>query len=1289
MKIKSDKKVTSDKWQVTGCKACHPSPVTGHSQRGIALIITLILLSVTLIMAVAFLAISRRERGSVTTATDTATARLAADSALANAQAQIIASIFATTNPYNSSLLVSTNYINPNGFQIAPPALYTNLINVSYNYPNGTPLSSADFEQNVANLFLSPRAPVFITDRTTGTNDFRFYLDLNRNGNFEDTSGSMPQTNNFGQQILDANNNPINVPEIGDPQWIGVLERPDAPHGPNNKFLSRYAFVCLPAGGALDLNAIHNNAYTAAPDDGYFRDQGVGSWEINLAAFLTDLNTNEWGQVIGDSFNGNYTYYYYQYAPNNNRGLAFYDANELLAYRYNFNPAPWASAQFANNSLANGPVDIFPFGPAMTNTFVPFYSYSLNIPWAGADNTNHFFDLTADLFDTTKTERNVIAPALGFTDHLLNAGTNTFGGSTVSTYDRYTFYRLLAQLGTDSTPESGKMNLNYDNLDNNGNVVPGAETNLNAWTTEPNGALRFFTFAADRMLRLYTTNWYAADFNNFTNTFGTNAIPFGITNIPVWANGRLVYSSAVNRLLQLAANMYDATTNSFFPSVFRPLFSTDAAGNLFITSYTNIDSVAGINIFPLVTPFDARTIAALPNLVNVPDNIYGVPWIIGAKKGFPNFNELSMQSGFQLTRKLQMTRTSPTALLNTYKVNQMFNISVTNQLGVECWNSYSSNYTRPVNIFVTDIQTMALTNDEGFIITNQMILTGTNINPTTVWPGYNTTFPVPSFQIPLNTNAAFVPVSMYRFNGGSPFLSTNLSLPYETNVLINGSAYPYPTWGLAVTNNLQVVMMDVISGRIIDYVQLSGPNSSINMSAEIQQQYGAGNTSVWSTNLSGQNIPYGLANQINISLGNASSSDFPTGQPGDEQNEDGIDGFRAFYGNQSQKFHNPEEAQIIAKANSTNATQLPYNPTATIYQHTTWQANDPLIHYLASDLTVPTDNEIDANYKWPGNLGALNVRYFPWGNLSSADTNRFNMALKDPQIIPSGGTASSDNWDFPTNKFPTVGWLGRVHRGTPWQTVYLKASGVNANGWSAWTGDLNLFDATNMVPGKDRLLFDLFTTELNDNATRGRLSVNAGANGSPSLAAWSAVFSGLVVPTNRAGGYTVISPAGPAGTSTNFPMGQLVTGINNTRATLTNADGVAGTFEHVGDVLRTPQLTEQSPFLTPFFNSSATNGFNDELYEWLPQQTMGLLTVSTTPRYVIYSYGQTLKPAQNGIDTASGTAIFGMVTNYQVVSEIATRAVVRVNTVLTTNTSNTVTTNYSTTVEQFNILPPD
>jgi hypothetical protein len=355
-------------------------------------------------------------------------------------------------------------------------------------------------------------------------------------------------------------------------------------------------------------------------------------------------------------------------------------------------------------------------------------------------------------------------------------------------------------------------------------------------------------------------------------------------------------------------------------------------------------------------------------------------------------------------------------------------------------------------------------------------------------------------------------------------------------------------------------------------------------------------------------------------------------------------------------------------------------------------------------------------------LGNVNDRYQPWGlnsqlaELDNVSTNNSDLAFKDPLMW------QPDNWNFPANKFPTVGWLGRVHRGTPWQTVYLKASDIlgeiqnrayiGTNTWAQWTGDTQLtygqyFDAANTAPIRDRLLFDLFTTAFNDNATRGTLSVNQ-----TNLAAWSALFSGVVVLTNTTVirvppsqlvsptfAWTNISPAGPAGN--NSQLGQLVAGINARRAAFTNADGLAGTFEHVGDILSTRQFTEQSPFL--YWNNSAQQqaGISDEMYEWLPQQTMSLLRCTGSPRYVIYCYGQALKPAPNGIYTGSGQ-FFGMVTNYQIVSEIATRAVVRFNSSLTnvvTFASDAfgnpiwftapVVTNNNAVIESFNILPPD
>ena len=151
--------------------------------------------------------------------------------------------------------------------------------------------------------------------------------------------------------------------------------------------------------------------------------------------------------------------------------------------------------------------------------------------------------------------------------------------------------------------------------------------------------------------------------------------------------------------------------------------------------------------------------------------------------------------------------------------------------------------------------------------------------------------------------------------------------------------------------------------------------------------------------------------------------------------------------------------------------------------------------------------------------------------------------------------------------------------------------------------------------------------------------------------------------------FTALSPINPAGpAAAGSVLGQLVADINATRTNFVNPDGLSGSFENVGDILSVPQLTSQSPFLNWNDPVQQANGINDEMYEWLPQQVMSLLRVSGTPqspvRYVIYSYGQALKPAPNGIYTGNttlgnGQSAFGMVTNYQVVAESATRTVLR------------------------------
>jgi hypothetical protein len=170
----------------------------------------------------------------------------------------------------------------------------------------------------------------------------------------------------------------------------------------------------------------------------------------------------------------------------------------------------------------------------------------------------------------------------------------------------------------------------------------------------------------------------------------------------------------------------------------------------------------------------------------------------------------------------------------------------------------------------------------------------------------------------------------------------------------------------------------------------------------------------------------------------------------------------------------------------------------------------------------------------------------------------------------------------------------------------------------------------------------------------------------------------------------IINPVGPAGFGTFTPLGQIINDINNTRTNTIMFPYQA--FKHAGDILRVPSLSVSSPFLLQTANGQIDPNrvdydISDEMYEAIPQQILGLVRPSGPPRYVIYSYGQTLKPAPDGT-VLSGGSFFGLVTNYQVAAESATRAVVTVQQVVT-NTVNGPVTNYNTKVESFSVLPPD
>jgi hypothetical protein len=696
-------------------------------------------------------------------------------------------------------------------------------------------------------------------------------------------------------------------------------------------------------------------------------------------------------------------------------------------------------------------------------------------------------------------------------------------------------------------------------------------------------------------------------FTNAASRFLSSELNLNLTRIGIYPTNQ--YTPAVQRLLQVSANIYDATSTNYYPTIFRPLFSSDDSGNLFITGYTNVPSITDPS--QLVWPIDASTLAATPNVSNLATNVYGVPWIIAAKKGFPNFNEFQMENIFQIYRKLQLTR--PTTNVNyalnpgAYTISQQLTIAMTNMFGVECWNSYRADYTNnPVEIVVKDANTTTLINDEGLSYTIPFF--HTNANTVSDWPGYGIDplyQPNPQSFIwqPLEMGEIVLPDWIYTFDTNAPFVAQAPSF-FVTNSLM-------PHWRLLVTNRFQVVMLESNatdgSCHILDYVQIIGPVTSVDLTAAITNLYDTyydKNNNYQKTTDTGYNdmwdpivkngMPMGMASQIGVSAqmfpiiyspywyGSALSPVDVTNQTAE---------FGAFLGFASLPMP-PSTAPFIAAGKTALNLQAPYTPVAIVACMTQWEANDPLVHYLASDLIGSGQSSQPLQQIMPLTLGGLNDRYRPWGGNArfyGVDQNPYNLALKDPLVY------SSDEWNFPTGQELNLNWLGQVHRGTPWQTIYLKATDILAiagglNTWTNWTGDPDAADATAMAPVQDRHLASLLASLLNTNDLRQLVSVN---NSDPN--AWLVLLDGLTALTNDASGQF-----DPIIISSNSPQASIIaSGIQASRSGQPNQY-----FRDAGDILATPQLAEQSPFLSGL---NPTNQITDEAYETIPSQLLSLV----------------------------------------------------------------------------------
>lgn len=1344
-----------------------------REQQGVALVVTLILLAIITIVVVAFLGVTQRNRSLTSTATDQINAQFMADAGLERAQAEVAARLLSQPEPGPVQMLVSTNFINWGGFDPTAPVPASRFVNINYtetpfddpNEPGaglgpiydpslGVPLAYDDLMQVLTNLYYNPRPPVFVRTNPSPVfpADFRFYLDLNRNGRFDATGRQLVLDDDFEPLVQDGTF--VRAGLVGDPEWIGVLQHPDQPHSATNRFIGRYAYLVVPEGLTLDLNAAHNYAKTYAVPGGnldlsmnsgdrFLRNNGVGTYEMNLAGFLVGLNTNLWpgplqtGNPVVD----------YNYDAGTlgaaNTGLAFNDAWSLLRYRHRADPFNAASASLnelfsyqqlygtaAADWVATNRIDEYGNGPLALNENLPLVEGGPDdptvSPWSGSPYPSRFLSLD-EVFDPQKAPA-MLPGQLSFAEKL-----NRLAGSN-STYNSGTYYRLLSQLGTESglEPESfvpglgvdaftatnvrpvlpyrpeDKINLNWDNRDLRN--VAGYGTNRTAAHLVDWEPLAFFTNVASRMLRSQAF-------------IGSDSRLISLNNIRVWPTND--YDGAVHRILQVAANLYEVTgTNGVntaasepvYPSTFRPLFRGEVVNgvtNIYIAGYepyffvpfgvTNF--VSRTNYLDLNDPIHRNAIISSPEAKSLTDlsvqlgtppkyGVLGIPMVIGARKGLPNFNEIAMETAIQIQRNIQLRRPNRNSLPN--ETNEFYFLGITNVFAIEAWNSYQAAYPRPLSIAVEVDYDMALfgTNANGsspISFQQWPPLSGPGTRPVAasfaanldlnadVWTGKQ-------FQVPLMTNYLFLSNSLWRPTQIPRFV------PARSNVIDLATQTPnqfyIPDWNLTITNRVRMVVVDRISNRIIDYVNMDRMNWATNVVQAMVLQDQAGRDSQGSQfwNMRRQNGDQtvladptaGMWNQLMVSLGYSTVSDviwrnYAAQSYTTQDKALAVDAFRRFATGQP-GFNFPGRANPISPNGL--VAQAPFSPARRLDLKRNYEVNDPLVHYTSYDL-VPPVGELDPVVLPAGTgvtptprlttIGNVNKRYKPWGaGEEGGDPTGTDPVFIDPLI------ASSDDWNFPDHKLPNVGWIGRVHRGTPWQTVYLKSTsrvtyddngvrqaavpGVTVEQWyepaKRIRGAANEHGLPNYAtPDRDWRFLDLFTVAPNANATRGQVSVNQFGE-----ATWSAVLSGTIALTNDNSGPSlaafnqsysrpvIIQPG-------SVQLRRIVEGINQTRAALP----FNGQYLTRGDILAVPELSLSSPYLDQTKNP-IQQGISDVALERIPQQIMSLLRLGD-PRVVVYAYGQALQPAPFSINLDPN--YLNVVTNYQVTGEYATRSVVK------------------------------
>jgi hypothetical protein len=384
-------------------------------------------------------------------------------------------------------------------------------------------------------------------------------------------------------------------------------------------------------------------------------------------------------------------------------------------------------------------------------------------------------------------------------------------------------------------------------------------------------------------------------FTNIAARLLRSELRLDLNQLPIYPTN--YYTPSAHRLLQLTANLYDSTTNRilglvpeypYCPSVFRPLFRRVPFGTntlIVIAGYrevTNADLADPRLAPPMVDlnqpnpPFTYFPLygAAFSTDRNEP-LVCGIPLVIGAKKGFPNFNEFAMQTEVDVARFLEFRRNPGDLSGPVTETNQMYVIGISNTFGLEAWNSYFTNYPRDLKLTATVRMTATLTNKLGqtnILLDNTVSQGAAFLIPANTWSGWTNAVSQLSMILPFSSTNGFF------FLTNSSYLPTPPWLVPQTHTFSTGDNFYIPRWWLNLRTQLIFILQDTGANRIVDYVNLDQSESTVDVTAKLMEGETQSNpfdfynpANQWLTNRIGNSFSInsptcGVINQVQVGL---------------------------------------------------------------------------------------------------------------------------------------------------------------------------------------------------------------------------------------------------------------------------------------------------------------------------------------------------------------------------------------------------------------------------------------